>query len=250
MLKTIEHGEVRELQLDFPPVNALRAELLAGLARAVREAPREGACAVVISRTPRFFSAGLDVPHLLEAPGERGPATFEALFDLLRAITHSEVPVAAAVTGHSPAGGAVIAIFCDYRVMAAGDFRIGLNEVQVGLPLPPVIQTAMRRLVGPRRAERMCEEAMLIAPEQALHAGLVDAVVDAGEVVTDAVDWCRRLLALPPEALRTTRRVARSDLVAAVDATGGSVPAEFMQAWAGAETQAAMRALVERLGRK
>lgn len=250
MLRTIEHGAVRELRLDHPPANALRAALLGRLAAAVRAAPEEGRRALVVSGAPGFFSAGLDVPWLLESGDDEAIRTFEALFDLLQALGACPLPLAAAVTGHSPAGGAVIAIFCDFRVMAAGGFRIGLNEVQVGLPIPPLIHAALCRLVGTRQAQRLCTEARLLDPQQAEALGLVDAVAAPERVVAEALAWCERLLGLPPAAMLRTLEVGRAGLRAALAEHGTAATAEFEGCWRSAETRAAMRALVERLAKR
>src|SRR5439155_24004385 len=122
-------------------------------------------------------------------------------------------PVAAAITGHAPAGGTVLAMFCDERLMAEGDFKIGLNEVQVGLILPPVILFALQRLVGPRQAERLAVSGMLISPPEALAVGLVDQLTTSDQVIERAILWCQGVLALPDEAMSATRKLARSDLV-------------------------------------
>src|SRR5690606_5372216 len=137
MLEIVDHGGgVRELRLARPPVNALDPVLVADLRAAVERAESAGVRALVLSGGPRVFSGGLDVPALLALDRPAMEAFLADLLELLRALATSPVPVIAAVTGHSPAGGAVLAIQCDYRVMAEGDFRIGLNEVAVGLPLP------------------------------------------------------------------------------------------------------------------
>ena len=247
MLRVIDHGPIRELQLAHPPVNALRPELLASLREAVEAAPGEGARALMISGTPGYFSAGLDVPYMLAGGEAVAFATFETLFALMRAIATSPVPIVAAITGHSPAGGAVLATCCDYRVMAEGDYKIGLNEVQVGLPVPPVIHATLNRLVGPRHAERMCVEGQLLSPRAALDAGLVDRLVAPDEVVPSALEWCEKLLAAPSVAMLRTRAVARADLAGLYDDPASLVPEEFTAAWSGEETQATLRALVARL---
>lgn len=247
MLKIIDHEAVRELRLDHPPANALRKELLAELAQAVEHAPDEGAEALLVSGAPGFFSAGLDVPYLMEREYDEAMATFEALFASLHALGASRLPVAAALTGHATAGGGVLAVFCDYRVMAGGRFKIGLNEVQVGLPIPPVILKALERLVGARAAERLCVEARLVDPDEAARLGLVDRVVPPDQVTGAAIEWCRGLLALPRAAMTRTRLTARADLPPAFAELASIVPPEFTETWASEETQAAMRALVERL---
>lgn len=133
MLERIDHDGILELNMARPPVNALSPDYVRLLIEALTTAPREGAQAIVLSGRPGLFSAGLDVPALLALDE---PAIYEFWKDfinLLGAIACSPIPVAAAITGNSPAGGAVMSIYCDYRVMAEGDYRIGVNEVQVWL---------------------------------------------------------------------------------------------------------------------
>lgn len=250
MLQIFDHGAVREVRLDRPPANALSPELIAALRAAVEAAPREGARALVISGSPRMFSGGLDVPCLIQLDRPAIAATWRDFYALMRALADSPVPIAAAITGHSPAGGAVISLFCDTRIMAEGDFRIGLNEVQVGLFLPPVIFKVMQRLVGERQAERLCVSGQLIPGAEALRAGLVDELAPHERVVERAVEWCQAILALPPQAMASTRRMARADL-AALFADGNEPEVERMVGeWFSDETQAVLRGLVERLAAK
>lgn len=247
MLETIDHGRIRELRLSAPPANALRAELMAALRSGVSEAPASGAEALVISGAPGFFSAGLDVPHLLSIGAEGATETFKELFDLLRVVGASELPVAAAVTGHSPAGGAVIALFCDYRVMAAGKFKIGLNEVQVGLPIPALIFAALRRLVGSRNAERLAVQGRMLLPEEALAVGFVDEIAPVELVVELCIAWAEGLLSVPRNAMLATRRLARGDLHRVLESGDSELIGALTAAWSSEETQGAMTALVERL---
>ena len=252
MLQVHDHdgGAIRELRLDRPPVNALTPELLAALADAVAAAPAAGVRALVLSGRPGYFSAGLHVPYLLGLERSGIAALMTSLYGALRALAFSPLPVAAAVTGHSPAGGAVLALMCDRRVMAEGTadkpFRIGLNEIEVGLPIPPAIFAAMARATGPRTAERLCLEGTLVDAAEALRIGLVDELAPVDAVVERALAWCRSLLARPPAALAATRAVARADLHAAFAGFDGQLGAN-VDAWFAAETQAAMRALVAKL---
>src|SRR5947199_5300527 len=249
MIQTIAHGAVRELRLDRPPANALSPELIAALRAAVEGAPEAGARALVLSGAPGRFSGGLDVPHLLHLDRPAIAATWRDFYGLMRALAVSPIPVVAAITGHSPAGGAVLSIFCDARVMAEGEFRIGLNEVQVGIPMPPVIFHALRRLVGRGQAERLCVTAQLVPGDEARRIGLVDELVPPEGVVARAVEQCNALLALPPQPMAITRRLARADLVALFAADEAEI-AGLVEQWFSPETQGPLRALVERLGKK
>ena len=250
MLRSLDHGPIRELRLDRPPANALAPELVTALAGALRGAPADGVEAVVLSGAPGMFSAGLDVPYLLTLDRRGIADAWTGFYDLLRALADAPVPIAAAITGHSPAGGAVLAICCDRRLMAEGRFAIGLNEVQVGIPLPPALLAALQRVVGRRIAERLAVAGELISPEEALRVGLVDELAPAGEVVGRALDWCRKLLALPRGPMLRTRARARRDLQAALHAGDEREVDHLVDDWFGDETQAALHAMVERLRAK
>ena len=136
MILSFDHDKIRELRLNRPPVNALTGELLSGLRQAIEQAPRDGAQALILSGLPGRFSAGLDVPFLLTLDAQAIGQLWRELYALLEAIASSPIPLVAAITGHAPAGGTVLALFCDWRVMAEGDYKIGLNEVQVGDTAP------------------------------------------------------------------------------------------------------------------
>ena len=249
MIQPIDHGPIRELRLARPPANALSPELIAALDAALAAAPADGARAVVLSGAPGRFSGGLDIPLLLQLDREAIRAAWHALYALLRRLAISPVPVAAAITGHSPAGGAVLALYCDARFMADGDFRIGLNEVPVGLPLPPVIYETLVRVVGERRAELLAVTGALLPPAEALAVGMVDEVVPADRVVERAVEWCRSLLALPPTAMARTRARARAPLAGLFDARHEEIEG-LVDVWFSEETQTTLRGVMARLAAK
>jgi enoyl-CoA hydratase/carnithine racemase len=252
MIDVFDHGDatgrrrIRELRLARPPANAFDARLLEQLGRCVREAAGS-ADAVVISGAPGMFTGGLDVPALLGLGRSEIREFWRTFYDTLHAVAASEPPVAAAITGHSPAAGAVLAVFCDYRVMADGAFRIGMNEVQVGLVPPLPLQYAMKRLTGPRVGDALLIAGALVTPAEALRVGLVDEVVPVDQVVPSAIAWAERTAALPREAMRETRRIARADLVAQVHALDDRALDDATARWFAEETQQALRALVARL---
>ena len=144
----------------------------------------------------------------------------------------------------------MLAIFCDWRVMADGPFAIGLNEVQVGIPLPPALYGALARVVGRRNAERLAVAGALLPADEALRVGLVDELAPPREVVERALGWCRRLLELPRGPMLTTRARARSDLRALTRAGDASEVEGLVDDWFSDETQEALAALVARLRAK
>ncbi|HEX4853917.1 enoyl-CoA hydratase/isomerase family protein [Arenimonas sp.] len=247
MIELHRHGPIHEIRLARPPVNALTPELLAALRTAVQAAPADGARAIILTGGSKVFSGGMDVPHLMGLDRAALGPGWASLFSAARAIASCPVPVVAAIGGHSPAGGCVLALCCDYRIMARGPFRIGLNEVQVGLVAPDAIQHLMRRVVGPYRAERLLVSGALVESEMAQAIGLVDELTDAEHVLVRARHWLEELLALPSAAMLATRRIARADLVAALEGFDDRQLDGFIDAWYAPDTQAALQALVVRL---
>lgn len=250
MIDIIQHDKVRELRLNRPPVNALNVSFIQALTNAIEEGAAE-AGALVLSGRPGMFSAGLDVPALLQLGDKEANRFIHDFFGLMKTLARSPVPIACALTGHSPAGGTVLALFTDYRVMCAGKYKMGLNEVQVGLPVPETIFKALVRLVGQRKAERLVVAGQLISPDAAFEAGLVDQLADDPEAtIQAAINWCTMVNTVPRHAMLATRKVARADLAALFDNFGEADIEQFTTAWFDPRTQTALNALVERLGKK
>lgn len=247
MINRMIHGEVHELRLNRPPVNALSPDLLRFLAEEIRRSGEQGARAVVLSGREGMFSAGLDVPLLVELGREEFGRFLVTFFDAIETLAASEVPVAAAITGHCPAGGAVLSLCCDWRVMAEGDFTIGLNEVRIGIPLPSIVTDLAIRAVGQRIGEALCVSGRLMNPAEALDVGFVDQVVPAAEVVVSARRWCEHIIEAPPEALAGTRSVLRRDLVEAIRSRRQEDTRRLVELWFQPPLRTAMRDLVAQL---
>jgi Delta3-Delta2-enoyl-CoA isomerase len=201
---------IREIRLARPPVNALDGELLGALQVALQSA--RGAAAVVMTGQAGLFSAGLDVRSMLALDREAVTQVFIELWRAAHAIATAPMPVIFGLTGHSPAGGTVLSVQGDYRVMAQGDFRLGLNEVAVGLYPGPLIYGAFKRLSGGHAAQFLTRGA-LMDPATALRIGLVDELCEPGEVVSRALSMAREFCALPREAMLRTRELTRRELI-------------------------------------
>jgi enoyl-CoA hydratase/carnithine racemase len=189
------------------------------------------------------FSGGLDVPYLLGCSDAELKACWSRFFDAARAIAGSPVPVVAAIAGHNPAGGCVLALCCDYRVMADGPFRIGLNETQVGLIVPDAIQYLLHRIVGTYRAERLVVAGAMIESRKAFDLGMVDELVAQEHVVEAALAWLSGLAKLPQGPMLATRAIARADIIEALNSFNTVEMEVFMQGWYSEETQNVLHGL-------
>jgi len=249
MLNITDHGRVRELQLDRPPANALNGGLLRALQSNLETAAAE-ADAVIVSGRPGMFSAGLDVPELLGLDRAAFAGLWRGFIGLQRTIATLPVPVVFALTGHAPAGGILLALYGDYRVMPRGPFKTGLNEVKIGLLVPEPGFGALRRLVGPLVAGELALGGDLITSDHAAAIGLVDELVEAPEAaIPAALDWCERHLALPRDAMLSTREMARRDLHALFEDERATRGDRFIDLWFSEDTQHRLRALVASLGK-
>ena len=170
-LEHLEGGQIALIGMDNPPVNALGHALRSGLAAALGQARADRAVkAVILIGTERAFSAGADISEFgkpRQAPG---------LIDIIDLLDAMEKPVIAALSGQALGGGCELALGCHYRVAAPGA-RIGLPEVKLGL-LPGAGGTQrLPRLAGVERAVHIIVSGDPVAAEQALHDGIIDAVL-------------------------------------------------------------------------
>ncbi len=254
MIEILEHGSIAELRLQRPPVNAMNMAFLEAVIAAHKKAVKNQSQAIVISGKEGLFSAGLDVPELLQQSRNAMTVFWDRFFLMNMTLLRSPVPVIAAITGHAPAGGAVLAIHCDYRVAARGDFRMGLNEVQVGLAVPPTVLRVLESVVGRRTAARLAMTGELLSMDQALSLGLVDELVEPDKVIERAVEYAASLTRLPPRAMNQTRLNSRIPLLPTGHGGHGSgIDPDDIRAmadyWFLDETQAALQALAASLGK-
>lgn len=249
MIKTLHHQDVRELQLDRPPVNALDPALIQALRQALAAARHDGVNGLVLSGAQARFSGGLDVPALLTLSRDELRETWIDFFGLLSDLAHLPMPWAAALTGHSPAGGTVLALYADHRIMAEGKYVIGLNEVQVGLPVPEFLYQALTHVVGTREAHRMAMTGILIDPAEALRVHLVDHLAVGDQVIPQAVSWVQDVLKKPRKAMLQTRALARRPLHESFKLVSTTLINEIVDQWFSEETQTTLKKLAARLGK-
>lgn len=248
MLEVMDHGNVREIRLARPPVNALNAALLNSLTTAILKAGSDAASdsgprAIVLSGAAGMFSAGLDVREMNS--GDAAVRELVLAFAAAQlALVRSVVPVIAAITGHSPAGGAVLTLLCDHRIMAEGKFRIGLNEVQVGLYPGELIFRVFERVIGRQRATSWLSRGVLVSAAEALAAGLVDELVDPAQVVPRALALAGEIAALPPKVYARTRALVRRDLLELFAAPPESLESLLGEGWVTDETRERMAKLL------
>ncbi|MGH8457800.1 MAG: enoyl-CoA hydratase/isomerase family protein [Nevskiales bacterium] len=248
MLQQIRHGEVMELRLDRPPFNALNPALVSELLQALQKTHKSEARAIILSGSPGVFSVGVDAAEVLSLNRAETQHFFVQFHDLCVTLGRSPIPVVAAITGHAPAAGAILALFCDYRIMARGLFQIGLHQVKMGIIVPTPIRYIMSRLVGPRLAERLLVEGQMLNPEEAHRIGLVDETAPPEAVLHQALQHCQRLLALPAAAMNAVRDSFHEEMHHALENRDAIID-ELIENWFSEEAQDSLRTNFSRMPR-
>jgi Delta3-Delta2-enoyl-CoA isomerase len=247
MIEVSDAGPVRRLALARPPVNALDEALMRRLAAEVARAHADGCGGIILTGAGSRYTGGLDLEVLRSGDATALRGLLAAFFDLLETLATSTLPLVAAINGGSPAGGAVLALFCDVRLMVDGPFRIGLNEVRVGLYPGPLILDVLERVVGRHRAGRLLSEGTMLTPTEALAHGLVDQVTDAEQLMAAAEAWLTSVLALPQTAYRQTRALVRAPLIDRVRVGGSAGRASLLDDLVAHWTEPSARALLAEL---
>jgi enoyl-CoA hydratase len=168
--------------------------MIEGLTAALGRAEAE-ASAVVLAGRPERFCAGFDL-RVMMSGADAATALLKQGAGLLLRLYGSALPVVIACTGHAMAGGALVVLTGDLRVGAAGPFRIGLNEVSIGMPVPVLAMELARDRLLPTALPRATLHAHIHSPDEALAAGFLDAVAPPEEVLPRALAEAERLGAL------------------------------------------------------
>jgi enoyl-CoA hydratase len=177
-------ASVATVTMDDGKVNSLSPDMLAALNRALDRAEADRAVVVLAGREARF-SAGFDL-NVMRAGGATAFGMLMDGFKLCERLLSFPLPTVAACTGHAIAAGSFLLLSCDVRLGAAGAFKIGANEVAIGMTMPYSAIELMRQRLNPRFFSRLALTAEILAPDQAVLAGFLDQTVPAAEVVSAA----------------------------------------------------------------
>ncbi|MBG0561523.1 enoyl-CoA hydratase/isomerase family protein [Actinoplanes aureus] len=210
MIERDEIDGVAVVRLAHGKVNALDVELLHEIADVFTSLAGTLHPAVVLTGAGRSFSAGVDLWRVIDGGAGYVDAFLPALSDALLAVFTLGKPVVAAINGHAIAGGAILACAADHRLMADTGGRIGVSEVLVGVPFPPVPLEIARFALGETRARAAVISGRAFEPAEAVEAGFADEIVPASTLLPAAVAAARRLATdIPADTFKLTKHQLR-----------------------------------------
>jgi enoyl-CoA hydratase len=184
------------VRMSSSEVNKQNPEFFADLNEAFDRLDRDySRSPIVLTGVGSMFSVGIDFEYSFALFQRRDKDALRAWFKQFRGamlrVFRTLRPTVAAVNGHALGGGLILALSCDFRLAAAGDFRCGVNEVPVGIPMPSVYTELIRHRLGTPVSTEAILTGRTYSPEQARVAGIHQQVVEPEQLIPAAVQWAR-----------------------------------------------------------
>jgi len=242
--------EIAVLRLDKGRGNAIDQALIDDLLRVVPELAKDAGVSGVLlaSAHPKLFSPGLDLLGLVDLDRLAMERFMLRFAEAMGSLYGLPKPVVAAVNGPAVAGGCILALTADWRVLKRGA-PIGLNEVKVGVPLPWSVATLLRASVPPQSLARVALLGRNFADEEALAVGLADEIGDAEGFEAACMARLREFTEKDAAALARTKSYLRAGVLAEMKAREPELMQEWLESWFSETTRARIRKIVEGMSR-
>jgi len=209
----VADGTVALITMDDGKANALSKQMIADLTAAIDEAAADqNVAAAVIAGREDKFSAGFDLNVMRSGDFAAMVDLVADGGDLVRHAYAAPLPIVAACTGHALAAGALLLLGCDLRVGAIGPYKLGVNEVAIGMVLPDWAMTICRERLSKRHLQRAVATARVTDAEVAVDVGFLDLAVAPEAVVETAIEHAASFTALDRGAYSKTMQRFRNEV--------------------------------------
>jgi enoyl-CoA hydratase len=208
--------KIATITLKNGKVNAISHQVITEINDALDQAESAGAI-VILTGQPGIFSAGFDLKTMKES-SDSAVALVTAGSTLSRRMLSFQFPIIGACTGHAIAKGAFLLLSCDHRIGSLGQFKIGLNEVAIGMTMHQAGVEIARNRMPINYLTRSVINAELFSPETAVLAGFLDTLVEPEQLMATAKALATHMLTLNMKAHHGTKLKERKNILAALDA--------------------------------
>jgi enoyl-CoA hydratase/carnithine racemase len=250
MIDTKISDGIALVTLRYGKVNALDTEFCESLAGRFNELRAAEAKAVVLTGRGTAFSAGVDLIRLSEGGDDYIRKFLPSLHKLYESVFFHPKPVVAAINGHAIAGGCLLAACADRRIMARGSGRIGVTELQVGLPFPALAFEILRATVPARYLAEVTYSGATYEPDAALTRGWIDEIAEPADLLEDASAVAQELGALSSAAFAQTKAQIRRPVAEHYARSGQASDKAAADVWCAPATLTFIRAYVARTLKK
>lgn len=195
--------------------NPINLEMVQDIRKSIQDLEQsENVHGVIITGQRNFFSPGLDLISLYQYDEAKMKEFWDNFCDMLWELTKFPKPLIASITGHSHAGGCLIAICCDYRIMANDPkFKIGLNEIAIGFLLPRGFVELYDFWLGKKASYELIMKGHLCDPQEALDVNLVNEILPQEEVLPASEKMMKHYLRMSKNIWTKTKLITRSELI-------------------------------------
>jgi enoyl-CoA hydratase/carnithine racemase len=202
LIKIKQHDEIGVVKLSRGIINAIDNNLMLQLSEALESTRLNPDIRglVLSSSNAKFFSIGFDIPYLYNLPEAEFASFFHSFNLLCLSLYTFPKPTIAALTGHTTAGGCILALCCDQRIIAEGRRLIGLNEIKLGVPVPFIAECILRQIINGRVVREIVESGGFYSPDEAISIGLVDDACPPERIIATAVEKVKQLASNSPSA--------------------------------------------------
>jgi enoyl-CoA hydratase/carnithine racemase len=201
---------------------------------------------VILTGHGKFFTFGFDIPSLLSYRKETFTLFLTKFTDLYSNLYLYPKPVVAAINGHAVAGGCMLALACDYRLMVQGRAKISLNEINFGATVFSGCVEMLRACVGQRNAERILLTGDMYLADEALEMGLVDQIASREHMMNDAQIRAHLFANKDVVSFRSIKRLLRGPILDAMRAREEGSILEFANIWYSESTWKKLQEIVIR----
>ena len=242
--------DVAILRLQGGKANAMSSEVLDLIERLIDRFEASEARAAVLVGYERYFSAGLALPLLVDLERPAMKAFIDRFGEVMLRVFRCARPMVAAINGHAIAGGCVLALQCDWRVMVdAPEARIGLNETQLGIGLPSSVLEPLKLAVPAASLVPIAYEGLLFAPSEAQRLGLVHQLAPAAELEARATARARALATVPSTAVAQVKLGLRRPALEAIARHAAGETERWLDTWFSPAARDRLQAAVAKLKR-
>lgn len=241
--------KVAIVALNRGAANAINAEMVNELQSLIENiAQDDNIAGVILTGKEGFFTAGLDLVELYEYDHEQIGAFWKSFLKLIATLTAFQKPMVAAISGHSPAGGCVLALCCDYRVMAESEkYVIGLNEIPVGIIVPDSVFELYAFWIGKSKAYQHLLQGKLLTVTEAKQEGLIDATADISILMTIAERQIQSYLQYDYTTWQQSKLNFRQYLIEKVSADQSETLTKVLEQWWKPRTRSVLKTIIDNL---
>ncbi len=251
-IKTEKKNNYTIVEIDRGKVNAINHEMVSEIRSTFKKIETDSSIqGVILTGKPHYFSAGLDLIELYQYDHAQSEAFFEAFGLMHIELVKFTKPFICAISGHSPAGGTVIAVTADYRIMATGDrYTIGLNEVAVNVQISQNLITAYNFWLGTKQAYQNIMAGKLLSVDEARQQGLVDETCDLENLIARAEKMMQQYLNADQNILANTKQKLRKEWIESLHLSSELDMKQTLAVWWNPRVRAMMKAYIQQFSGK